>query len=62
MAIRIDFGNIIPISDNLAKIRLKTIDNKTFTLTFMTEEDIKNMPPKVTVSKVVSLKRLRRML
>jgi len=62
MAIRIDFGNIIPISDNLAKIRLKTIDNKMFTLTFMTEEDIKNMPTKVTISKVVSLKRLRRMI
>jgi hypothetical protein len=56
------FNQIVPISDNLARVRLRTIDNKHFVMSFMTEEDLKNMPPKVTVSKIVSINRLKRVV
>lgn len=62
MPIQMGWSQIIPVSDTLAKVRLRTIDNKNFVITFMTEEDLKNMPPKVTVSKIVSVNRLQKVM
>jgi hypothetical protein len=57
-----NWTQIIPVSDNMAKIRLRTIDNKNFVMNFITEEDLKNMPPRVTLSKIVSINRVQKVL
>jgi hypothetical protein len=60
--ITIGYNQIIPVSDTLARIKLRTIDNKDFVMTFMTEEDLKNMPPRVTLSKIVSINRVQKVI
>jgi hypothetical protein len=60
--ITVSYNSIIPISDTLARVRLRTIDNKNFVITFMTEEDLKNMPPRVTMSKIMSINRVRKVV
>lgn len=62
MPITMNWTQIIPVSDNMAKIRLRTIDNKNFVMNFITEEDLKNMPPRVTLSKIVSINRVQKVL
>jgi hypothetical protein len=62
MPITMNWNQIIPVSDNLAKVRLRTIDNKNFIMSFMTEEDLKNMPQRVTVSKIMSINRVQKVI
>lgn len=62
MTMRIDYKNITPISDKMAKIKIKTIDGKGFIMKFITEEDMRNMPLKVTVDKVIGISRMKKVV
>ena len=55
--IRINYSDIEPISDRLAKIKLKTISGDEFNVIFTTKEDLKNFPSEVTIDQISSITR-----